>query len=660
MGAATHLQQALRFTKFDALDKPRGKLADGAWSDLGNILRTPKPRPSDPNRPKLPGYSLAVFRDAYRDLEHVEAVTAIGLDLDEGSSSLDDVRRALAAAALAAYIHTTKSSTPAAPCFRAVVPFSRPVTVEEYGLVWPHVRDWLLSEHGLVLDEKTKDASRFWFVPCEPAEGSYVFVELEGHPLDVDAVIAEARHHERGAQERRRGEADAPQSTTSARGGDEPDALARIPMSTRKKRAAAYVARREPAVSGEGGHNAAMGTATAIVRGFALDEVSALEVLSAWNDRCEPPWSRAELVHKVREADRVGSMPLGAKLFDTVADRDERTAQRLPRYRIWSPEEIYAPIAPPVYVIEPLLRRANLALVVAFGSSLKTWKMIAATTSIATGQSFLERFACPNPGPVLIVDWESGDEELRRRLQADARARGLDGPVPNVAFVTMPELFFTSKDFESELEKLAEGRAAIFFDSLAAGSVDVEENDARFAQGLQICKRVATRTGTSFVVLHHARKDGGEDADERQSVRGTGAIFAAADVVLSLKRPRKGVEDSFIVRQTKSRGSKRVDPFLLRVEDLPNGGVRTYATDIDEAAEASADDIDAAAGAFARAKRAILYLLGSQRDLSSANAVCRRVKGTKSTKLDALRELQEDGLVVVHDGSFRLASEVQP
>jgi hypothetical protein len=242
-------------------------------------------------------------------------------------------------------------------------------------------------------------------------------------------------------------------------------------------------------------------------------------------------------------------------------------------------------------------------------------------------------------------------------LQADARAQGLVGPVAGVTFITMPDLFFTSEDFEAELEKIATGKALVQFDSLAAGSVDVEENDARFAQGLQVCKRVATRTGTAFVVLHHSRKDGVEDSDERQSVGGTGAIFAAADVVLSLRRPKKGPEDAFVVRQTKSRGGRRVDPFVLRVEDLAGGGVRTYATDLDDEQDEAASDVTA--NAFDRAKRAIVILLGEQKDLTSANAVCNRVRGTKSLKLAALRELQETGLVVVHDGCLRLASEVK-
>lgn len=331
------------------------------------------------------------------------------------------------------------------------------------------------------------------------------------------------------------------------------------------------------------------------------------------------------------------------------------------RYKIWTPTEIYAPIPPPEYVIAPLLRKANLALVVAFGSSLKTWAMVNAATAVATGTRFLDRFECPVAGETLIVDWESGDEELRRRLQADAVARAVPMPVPGVTFVTMPNLFFTSDDFEVEITKLAEGKKLVQLDSLAAGSTDVEENDARFAQPLQVMKRVATKTGTSFVLLHHSRKEGPEGVgDERQSVRGSGAIFAAADVVLSLRRPKKGPDGAFEVRQTKARGGKAVDPFLLRVEDLEEGGTRTYATELlgEDDPELAAQETRTNLETLERVKAQIIHALAARHDLRSKNGIADVVRARKATFLAAFGELELSQIVVKHEGCFRLRSEV--
>jgi hypothetical protein len=58
----------------------------------------------------------------------------------------------------------------------------------------------------------------------------------------------------------------------------------------------------DPAISGERGHDALLKVATALVVGFTLTDEQAMEILADYNERCEPPWSRKELEHKVSEA----------------------------------------------------------------------------------------------------------------------------------------------------------------------------------------------------------------------------------------------------------------------------------------------------------------------------------------------------------------------
>ena len=57
------------------------------------------------------------------------------------------------------------------------------------------------------------------------------------------------------------------------------------------------------AISGQGGHTQTFLVAIALVRGFNLSQQAALPVLESYNDRCEPRWSRKELLHKLKEAD---------------------------------------------------------------------------------------------------------------------------------------------------------------------------------------------------------------------------------------------------------------------------------------------------------------------------------------------------------------------
>lgn len=69
------------------------------------------------------------------------------------------------------------------------------------------------------------------------------------------------------------------------------------------ERARRYIAKLPPALAGSGGHDATFKAACVLVEGFALDESTAMELLSEWNvSHCTPPWSDAALLHKVKSA----------------------------------------------------------------------------------------------------------------------------------------------------------------------------------------------------------------------------------------------------------------------------------------------------------------------------------------------------------------------
>jgi hypothetical protein len=68
------------------------------------------------------------------------------------------------------------------------------------------------------------------------------------------------------------------------------------------RRAAAYLEKEPPAVSGQHGHDRCFHVACVLVCRFGLAEGEAFQAIAAWNARCEPPWSEKELRHKLAEA----------------------------------------------------------------------------------------------------------------------------------------------------------------------------------------------------------------------------------------------------------------------------------------------------------------------------------------------------------------------
>ena len=71
-------------------------------------------------------------------------------------------------------------------------------------------------------------------------------------------------------------------------------------MLTVIERSRRYAARCPVAISGQRGHDATFHVAAVLWNGFGLTETDTLMLLREWNCGCQPPWSEAELVHKVR------------------------------------------------------------------------------------------------------------------------------------------------------------------------------------------------------------------------------------------------------------------------------------------------------------------------------------------------------------------------
>jgi hypothetical protein len=80
------------------------------------------------------------------------------------------------------------------------------------------------------------------------------------------------------------------------------------------ERAKRYLASVPPAISGQHGDVQTFRVCCRLTRGFALDDEQALHALAAWNARCQPPWSEAELIDKLRRATRYGREPIGGLL----------------------------------------------------------------------------------------------------------------------------------------------------------------------------------------------------------------------------------------------------------------------------------------------------------------------------------------------------------
>jgi hypothetical protein len=79
-------------------------------------------------------------------------------------------------------------------------------------------------------------------------------------------------------------------------------------------RARRYLARLPPAVAGQHGDVQTFRVCCRLVRGLALSDDEALDVLRDWNARCQPAWTKSDLLDKLRRARRYGREPIAGLL----------------------------------------------------------------------------------------------------------------------------------------------------------------------------------------------------------------------------------------------------------------------------------------------------------------------------------------------------------
>lgn len=260
---------------------------------------------------------------------------------------------------------------------------------------------------------------------------------------------------------------------------------------------------------------------------------------------------------------------------ENVVDFEAEKAKRRV-FNVKGPDHIFAPLPVEEHVIGGLLKRSSLLLLGGYGSSGKTWMACDLLVSVGLGEPWMGRLPCPK-GRAMLIDYEGGDTETRRRLQALARVRGVD-TIEGIGIACFPSGYLIDPRFETELIPLAKSCDVIVVDSLRAASPGLDENDSKIREGLDMLRRVGELYDCAFVVLVHSKKRGdGSGGDEREQLRGSSGIFDAADAVL-VSTWDKGAE-RFELGQTKARQGKALDPFTVQIVD-EDGGTRLASADV--------------------------------------------------------------------------------
>jgi hypothetical protein len=498
--SAASLPTLVQFTLWPSLTENEGGHTELTWPQFLAFVSSPVVADT---KPKLEGWSPARFAGNVRAAKNVEAVSCIVLDDDSSGFSFDEIVDAWSTCA--GVVHTSHSHTELKPKFRIVLRGSRDMTAAEHAIVWAWCND-----RGPLVDQATKDASRFWFVPAHREGAPYEWAELAGVPLDVDAILGVAQPVQQVP--------DRQPPTFAALG------------SNRRTAMSAALASSWPA---KGRHEAQLALAGALrTEGWPAED--ALEFLVAVagerskrektiahtysHDGNLTGWTRLKsfvdpvVVDAVRGALN-GTTELASRLLPNVEPPAQESTEDDDLGIVWG--GWHEPVIIPPYLVQGLIPSGSVTTFFAEGGSVKSWAAFALGIAVATGKPWLGEYHTQQ-GRVLILDYEDGREEFKRRFRILTQDIV---PLPDLGYRYSGINLLSRKTWEVLVPLQLK---LVIVDTLGASMPgDADENATQFAEAVKLAGNFATVTGCTTVFVHHANKSGG--------MRGTTAVRDASD-----------------------------------------------------------------------------------------------------------------------------------
>ena len=132
------------------------------------------------------GFVGGQLKEGRRKRENVVSRSMLTLDVDLADPNFIESYSMLSP--YSSYIYTTHSHTPEAPRLRIIVPLERDISPDEYQAIARYfAAEWGIDQ----FDECSYRPHQLMYWPTTPANGEYVFKEVEGEWLDPDKFLAD-------------------------------------------------------------------------------------------------------------------------------------------------------------------------------------------------------------------------------------------------------------------------------------------------------------------------------------------------------------------------------------------------------------------------------------------------------------------------------------
>ena len=319
-----------------------------------------------------------------------------------------------------------------------------------------------------------------------------------------------------------------------------------------------------------------------------------------------------------------------------------------------STAEIFEPLPPTRWLVPSLhLVAGRPTLLAGYGASGKTLMVQSLAIALAAAVPVWGKFTPAETVHVRHLDYEQGKHATLKRYQRLCIGHGItrDQLGDRLQVAVFPDVYLDDRDATDAYSKACEGVGVVALDALRGATPTLDENDSTIRRCLDNLSRVSEKTGTAFIVLHHAGKTQGDDP--RTMPRGSSAIFDACGCVFTVSGEQNEPKQ---IRQTKQPAEAEggsLQPFFVVIEDVPVDGRPTAGVRIIAQDDTQTQAKTGASAKLTALKETIFQLVASTPGLRAKNSICDRVTGgNKSAKCTAIDELLDEGRLIISDGGF--------
>lgn len=452
---------------------------------------------------------------------------------------------------------------------------------------------------------------------------------------------------------------------------------------TRARRARAWVDREPAAVQGQDGSGQTMRVAATVLRGYSLTRAVARDILTAYSSRCVPPWSAAEIEHKIDDAETKGRLQWGCMLDlpDDASPLDAEIA--LARAELASlTSDKPGPVAalecaadlldvdeaPTPWAVAGLFTSPGFAMIGAEPKAGKTWTALEVALSVATGTAAFGEFSTGEPRPVALFLAEDQRRHVVRRLRALCAGKGLDPreALRRVHVVCMAAVNLadpgSAASVVARCRMLPESPAVVVLDPLRDMHRAAEDSSTEMEPVLSALRGLRTVLGCVVLAVHHTGKASESSRGRRpgQNLRGSSAIHGAIECGFYVGKTSEDDGGMELRVSTEVRGARCAGGFSLslRIENDDRGEPTRASWSFSREGRRKADD--------ASAKRAHTVVATLRRLHDDGDGPCtksslaREIGGNRQAALDAIEEAAAAGLVLVHDEERRRLFSYRP